>query len=158
VVILAGASVFLILKDLRGFTMSLDQDVHALSSQRKLNSFLVSAAGGVVTGGVVAVVNHSHGNEEMLAAGARQFLYTLTLGGVGVWMSRRFNHRPVGRVQRTLEATLYPSTFTFMVNWAYHTFLGTPEAFYSGLATFSMAMATFLPYAIYSQYHQGSRI
>ena len=138
--------------------MTLDEDVQTMSTTRKINSFLVSFAGGIVTGGVVAAVNHAHGTEEMMHAGIKQFLYTLTVGGIGVWLCRRFQRRDSNLVRKTIEATMYPSIFTFMVNWEYHTLFETPEAFYSGLATGGMAVATFLPYTLYAHHRLESRI
>ena len=128
----------------------------------RINSFLTSAAGGVVTGGVVAGVNHAHGVKEMVYAGGRQFLYTLLIGGVGIWLTRRAQQRNKkrfsGLVRTVIDATTGPTAFTFGVNWAYHAALGTPEAFYSALATGAMAVATFAPYAVFTYYRPDTRI
>ena len=138
--------------------MTLDQDVQKEMQKGRFNSYAMGFFGGLITGGVVAWVNRRHGTDAMMWSGVKQAAYTFTVGSTGVYTCRRFLKRSTQFVRKTLEATIVPSIFTFTANYAYHSLLQTPEAFYSAVATFSMAVATFLPYAVYSQYRPQSRI
>lgn len=109
--------------------------------------------GAICTGTYVYWLNSQHGFDEAIWAAAKQFVYTIIVGGSLVRIAERVCHSKIlTRFQMYALAMIIPTGITFLLLSIVHFLKGTPEPMRTIFYTTLLAPPGFLIVALVTRY------
>jgi hypothetical protein len=116
-----------------------------------INRFInvkMGLAGALIMGGIVWLINMSHGWWPATTAALKQAAYTFLLGGILIKILDTIAVKIKNKYLAITLATLMVSVVTIILVYIVHNMRGTPRPFESTLPTVIMAPPGFLALAI----------
>ena len=103
--------------------------------------------GAFIMGGIVYFINADHDPSGAIIAAAKQFFYTLIIGGIFTKMVENFAIKWEDKYLSLFLAVIAPALVTISLTYVMHRFKGTPEPLNSTIPTTLLAPISFCVWA-----------